>query len=76
MKMPMYGIKDRLTGFTSPIPLSNDEVALRWFKELTQTDTSIKVSPDDFTLYFLGEFDTEKGTLTADVREVVRNGKV
>lgn len=76
MKMEMYAIKDRLTGFTTPIPLSNDEVALRWFKELTETDTSVRVSPDDYSLYHMGTYDSETGEYTNDIKEVVRNGKV
>lgn len=72
----MYSVKDRLNGFTPPIPLSMDEVAERWFKELIDTNRLMQLSPDDFSLWYMGKFDTETGEYIDSEyrREVTHNG--
>lgn len=71
MTLRMYAIKDRLNGFTTPIPFSMDEVAERWFHEMRTENTTMKLSPNDFGLWYMGTFDTETGKYESEVKEVV-----
>lgn len=71
MIMEMYSIKDRLNGFIPPIPLANEETAQRWFKEMITENITMKLSPNDFGLWYLGKWNTETGIFENDVREVV-----
>ena len=64
MTMKMYSLKDRLNGFTTPIPLASDEVAERWFMEMRTENITVKLNPQDFELWYMGEFDTETGVMT------------
>lgn len=71
MIMEMYSIKDRLNGFIPPIPLANEEIAQRWFREMISENITMKLAPNDFGLWYLGKWDTETGIFENDVREVV-----
>lgn len=61
MMMEMYAIKDELNGFTPPIPLANEETAKRYFREQLKLNPTINITPKDFSIWFLGEFNTETG---------------
>ena len=76
--MRLYSLKDRLNGYTPPIPFAMDEVAQRWFKEMMSENTTVKLSPDDFSLWYMGEFNTDTGELTDNEnrKEVVYNGEI
>ena len=78
MIMKLYSIKDRLNGFIPAVPFAIDEVAQRWFKEMLQENTTMKLSPDDFTLWYIGEFNTETGEFTDNEnrKELVYHGEI
>lgn len=57
----MYSIKDELNGYTTPIPITNDELAKRYFKEQVMTNQTIKNSKEDFSIWKMGGFNTETG---------------
>lgn len=78
MIMRLYSLKDRLNGFTPPIPFAMDEVAQRWFKEMISENTTVRLSPDDFSLWYMGEFNTDTGEITDNEnrKEVVYNGEI
>lgn len=78
MILKMYSIKDRLNGFIPPVPFSMDEVAQRWYKEMLTENTTMKLAPDDFSLWYIGEFNTETGELTdsENRKEIVYNGEI
>ena len=61
MILKMYSIKDRLQGFIPPVPFANEQIAQRWFKEMLSENLTMKMAPEDFALYYLGEWDSEKG---------------
>lgn len=61
MIMKMYSIKDRLQGFIPPVPFANEQIAQRWYKEMLSEQLTMRMSPEDFGLYYLGEWDSEKG---------------
>lgn len=57
----MYAIKDKLNGYTTPIPFSSEEVAKRYMKDQVIGNPTVRNSKEDFELYKTGEFDTENG---------------
>lgn len=63
MILKMYAIKDELNGFTTPIPFPNDSIAKRYLLDQVQENPTIKNSPKDFSIWHLGEFDTELGRM-------------
>lgn len=74
MKHEMYAIRDRLNGFTPPIPINDDEIAQRWFREMVHTSTTMKLSPSDFDLWHLGTWDSETGETINNVYPVAMKG--
>lgn len=73
MIMEMYSIKDRLQNFIPPVPFANEQIAQRWYKEMLSENLTMKMSPGDFGLWKLGEWDSDTGKWTEDIREVVYN---
>lgn len=62
MTYGIYAIKDSLNGFMSPIVDSNDPSAVRNFAHAMSDNKSVFYThPSDFTLYKLGEYDSESG---------------
>ena len=71
MIMQLYSIKDRLQGFIPPVPFTNEQIAQRWYKEMLGENLTMKMSPEDFSLYYIGEWDSETGEITNnDPKEV------
>lgn len=70
MTLEMYSIKDEADGFTPPIPLTSERVAIRWYLTMRETNIDMKTNPNDFTLWKIGEFDKDDGTWTEDRREI------
>lgn len=64
MMLDMYALKDELNGFTSPIPFMNEELAKRYLKDQYLSNPTVKNTPEDFSLWYMGSFDTETGVLT------------
>ena len=68
MILHMYGLKDRINGYGAPIPFVTEtkeqaeELAKRDFMERFQTHTTVHYAPEDFELWYLGNFDTNSGT--------------
>lgn len=57
----VYTIFDTVAGDSSPFfQAANDKVALRQFKEVMKSTTV----PEDFQLWCLGKYDTQKMTIT------------
>lgn len=63
MTIDLYAIKDELNGFTSPIPFTKEEMAKRYLKDQVLTNPTIQNTPEDFSIWKLGQFDTETGEL-------------
>lgn len=77
MTMTLYALKDELNGFTSPIPFMNEELAKRYLKDQVMTNPTVKNTPEDFSIWRLGEFDTDTGAWTQSNKsvELVERGK-
>lgn len=65
--LKLYAIKDELNGFAPPIPFNNDEIAKRYFKEMCQENITIRISPKDFSIWKVGEYETTNGKLKSNV---------
>ena len=67
MKLGMYSIYDKLTGYMVPSYQQNDERAARAFNyDFNSSDMYIlKMYPEDFQLERVGYFDTDTGTIEA-----------
>jgi hypothetical protein len=65
MKLYSYIIHDKqANAFNQPMFLANDAVAIRQIRnELMNPNSQISLSPDDFTIYCNGEYDTDTGWL-------------
>lgn len=70
MTLNMYAIKDELNGFTCPIPLNNDKIAARYLKDQYDTNPTVKGSPEHFSIWKVGEYDSETGFFEAKTPEL------
>lgn len=70
----MYSIKDRLNGYTIPIPMLSDDLAKRYFKDQILGNPTLKNSPEDFTIEKVGVFNTETGEFTQPKIEILERG--
>ncbi|MDR0403910.1 MAG: hypothetical protein LBH35_10015 [Treponema sp.] len=69
MKTRVYSIHDKLAEEYGPLfQAKNDEVALRNFQKLV---VSQKLEESEFSLYFVGIFDTETGAIDVPEREAI-----
>lgn len=73
--LPLYSIRDRHVGFTPPIPMENREYAKRYFKTQVLENPTIKDTPEDFTLWEVGEFETATGELVPCNIELIAKGE-
>lgn len=77
MKKTLYAIKDDLSEFAAPIAIiarSDDEVGKRYFRKMCQTTDIMIGNEDQFSLYKVGEFDTETGNITNYDPEFIERG--
>lgn len=65
MKLGLYSIYDKMTGYMVPSYQQNDEQAARAFAfDVNSSDMSLlKVNPEDFQLERVGYFDTDTGEI-------------
>lgn len=64
MKVRLYSIRDKKSGFLPPTSDVNDETATRNFHFACQTrDKMFMAYPDDYDLFYVGEYDTESGII-------------
>ena len=66
MILECYSIKDELNGYTVPIPMVNDDVAKRYFHDQLKENVCMKNQPADFSLWYLGQFNTETGAIVSN----------
>lgn len=66
MKFPVYAIRDKLLGFGMPILRDNDAVASRAFEyDVTRSDSPYSAHPEDYTLFYIGEYDTDSAHINS-----------
>lgn len=74
MKLYIYSIKDTIQGaFMNPFYLTNDNVAMRSFKNTIQSETmnNIKMNAKDMQLFRLGEYEEETGVIKSEIEFLV-----
>lgn len=67
-----YSVRDlKAAAFAPPFFLGRDEVALRTFRDaLRDPSHPMAQHPEDYVLYYLGEFDDETGSITGSQQPV------
>lgn len=71
----VYSMRDALTGFMTPTIAQSDAVAVRFFTHAVVNSQDILSSHvQHFSLYRIGSFDTDKGTLNHIEPELVIDG--
>ena len=78
MKLRLFSIKDRLMGvFLTPFPARADVEAIRQvqasFADPAMRQTPVVTSPQDYDLFYLGEFDDETGSLSSFTPVLLKN---
>ena len=63
MTLELYSIKDELNGFAPPVPLANEDVAKRYFREMLETNPTMRLNKADFSIWYIGEFQTTTGSI-------------
>lgn len=77
MIVEVYAIRDRAAGqFMFPMADVNDQTAKRnFYLSMSQRpDGVMAFSPDDFELYHIGQFDTEKAEFINEIPSFITNG--
>ena len=77
MIFKLFSIKDELTGYAPVVPFLSNEEAKRYFKtHLEQTPLMIS-NPTDYSLWYIGTFDSESGTIicTANEMSLIERGE-
>lgn len=71
MKYGIYAIRDVHTGFLSPAADLNDQTAIRNFEHAVSQSQSLMFShPEHYSLYKIGEFDSDTGELCGILPEI------
>lgn len=65
MKYGIYAIRDLKTGFLTPTIDQNNASAMRNFEHACMNIDSLFYShPDDYSLFYLGDYDTDRGEIS------------
>ena len=74
MILNIYALKDEFNGFTTGIPFPNNEIAKRYLKEQKAENVTVKNSPEDFSVWHLGTFDTDTGVYDTKEPKLLERG--
>lgn len=73
MKKIIYAVHDSVVGeYNTPFLCNSQELAIRMIVVAAQRDDSVRTNPDDYTLWCLGEMDTESGVIESQKPTIVR----
>lgn len=65
MKYPLYAVRDVRVGFMTPTVDQNELSAIRNFKHACMNpDSLMHTHPDEFSLYQIGEYESDTGVVT------------
>lgn len=71
MKVLIFAIKDELVGFMNPTFEQTEQVALRNFSfAINKADSLLYTNAKDYSLWLLGEYDTEKGIIAKEHKKI------
>ena len=72
MKLLLVAIRDAKVGYMIPQAEQSEQTAIRNFGMLVNTGEGLMgYSPNDFDLYKVGEYDTDKGTIEACTPDLI-----
>lgn len=71
----LYAIKDELSDYGTPVPIPNDDQALRWWHNMLTDNRLMAGSPKDFSLWQIGTYDTKTGTVIPCEHRLLERGK-
>lgn len=70
--MRFYSVKNRFTDFfNTPFPVENDAMAIYTVRMMINQHHDPAIIPEDYALYFVGEFDSKDGSFTIGPREII-----
>ena len=76
MIVELYSIKDELNEYTTPIPLYDERQAKRYFKDQCEGGNPFMTrNKEDFSLVYLGKFNTDTGTIDQDKIKIIMKGE-
>lgn len=76
MFYPVYAIRDEKVGFGTPRIHLNEEVAKRQFGyEINQEGSLMGYAPADYSLYYIGNYNTDSAHFESKLPEYILNGK-
>lgn len=79
MILKLYSVRDKLVGFTGPIAMKDDKVAIRWFEAFCEQKKQKEFTEAKYyDLYCIGTFDTDKAEITGTAVheiELIREGE-
>lgn len=71
----IYAVKDELTAtFLQPVFVEKEDEILRIFTYQINNTPIWKDNASDFSLYYLGNFDSDSGTIIADIPKKIISG--
>lgn len=70
MTFNLYAVRDVKSTYMSPVVGSNDAQAMRSFRAGMKSVPEYEVSPGDFELYRIGEFNNESGLISPTIPPV------
>ncbi len=73
MNLQMFSVYDiKARAFLRPFCMPNSDMAIRALKDSShEPDHAFAKNPEDYTLYLVGEFSEDAGTVTSCLPEVV-----
>lgn len=80
MTTRLYSIRDdKIAEFGAPVRGEKDSAMIRQFGDLiladdTRNKSVLQLHPEDFSLWFVGEFDTETGAFASAVPSCLARG--
>lgn len=75
MIMTMYAMKDELNGYTTPIPFMTEDIAKRYLKDQYFGNVTVKNSPKDFSIWMIGEYDTDTSNYNPCVPKLIERAE-
>lgn len=74
MKYPIFTVRDIKVGFMPPYCDQSDQSAVRGFSYSVNGEGVMNFAPKDYSLYKIGEFDTETGKIEGIIPVLVTEG--
>lgn len=75
MIFKLYAVKDELSEYASPLTIETEAQAKRYFRQLIENNKMMHDNPEDFSIWEVGKFDTETGTITSKQPKLIERAK-